>query len=219
MKIVSVWYGFSFTREFKHKNMKKKLFLLAVSFSSFAFCQVGINTKHPTKTLDVDGEVRVRDLPYNPLKKSVDKVVINDSDGDLQSTIPINVLYSSGLYSEGKGKWKLKYGIFHRGRLDFVGSAYSNDLIAFSVLWDNTYNRFKVLYKTDDIAITQIDGDTISLNDADGFFDTITIDFTDLGGNWVEITSTRADQTQGELDGTFVFQPDKTIGDFPEEDD
>ena len=33
-------------------------------FTTLSFAQIGINTTNPTKDLDVNGELRIRNLPY-----------------------------------------------------------------------------------------------------------------------------------------------------------
>lgn len=196
--------------------MKKVMLLFAVPISNLIFSQAGINMTSSTKILKADGEVRVRHQSYKSQEK-VDDISRTDSGGNLKSNKSLKALNPSGLNSEGQGKWKLYYGIFHKGMFDFEGNAYQNKPISFSVLWDNTCNHFKVLSKTEDIIITEIDGNTIALNDTNGKYDTITIDFNDIGSNWVEITSERNDKTLENLEGTFVIEPNEVIiGDFPE---
>lgn len=56
--------------------MKVLLFLL---LSIFIPAQVGINTTEPTKTLDVNGTVRVRDIPLLTNKY----VLLSDEEGNL----------------------------------------------------------------------------------------------------------------------------------------
>lgn len=69
--------------------MKKSILLIL--FPAIAFCQagrVGINTTTPTKTLDVNGEARVQNLPAATGNYSL---VVADQDGNLMKA-PISTL-------------------------------------------------------------------------------------------------------------------------------
>ena len=61
--------------------MKKIMFLAALTLGITAFAQTGINTSSPTKTLDVNGEARVRTLPLG--NTTGKKFVVADGDGNL----------------------------------------------------------------------------------------------------------------------------------------
>lgn len=66
------------------KNFLFVLLLLPLTLWS----QVGINTTIPTKTLDVNGQVRVRDLPLGDI---TDYLVVTTANGELRK-IPISTL-------------------------------------------------------------------------------------------------------------------------------
>lgn len=73
---------------FQNITMKTKTFLLsALIFCSCVSAQVGINTSTPTKTLDVNGSLRVRDLS-NPDKM----IVAADTQGELTLISPSEIL-------------------------------------------------------------------------------------------------------------------------------
>lgn len=61
--------------------MKKKNFAILFVISTSAFAQVGINTNDPSKTLDVNGEVRVRTLPAGG---TIDNILVADTSGNLR---------------------------------------------------------------------------------------------------------------------------------------
>lgn len=62
------------------KNNIFRLLLLILVFQSSIYSQVGINTTTPTKTLDVNGELRVRTLPSS---SSVTQALYADNDGNV----------------------------------------------------------------------------------------------------------------------------------------
>lgn len=63
--------------------MKHKCYLSVslLTFSIFNFGQIGINTENPTKTLDVNGEARVRTLPEGNV---IDDILVADTNGNLR---------------------------------------------------------------------------------------------------------------------------------------
>ena len=70
--------------------MKNRLTVLVVLLTSVLSAQVGINTTTPTKTLDVNGEMRIRTTPvatdnYN--------ILVVDSEGNVKQ-IPASSLNS-----------------------------------------------------------------------------------------------------------------------------
>lgn len=69
----------------------KTLITLLLLFTITVQAQVGINTDQPTKTLDVNGQVRIRNLP---LGDSTDFLVVADSQGNLRK-ITISSLNSN----------------------------------------------------------------------------------------------------------------------------
>lgn len=65
--------------------MKKHLFCISLLFiSSHFFSQVGINTSTPTKTLDVNGDIRVRALPDASIGSY--NIIVVDTDGNISTS-------------------------------------------------------------------------------------------------------------------------------------
>lgn len=64
--------------------MFNKIILVLLCSASFCFqAQVGINTKTPTRTLDVNGNLRVRSLENKSNDATYDKVLVTNSTGDI----------------------------------------------------------------------------------------------------------------------------------------
>lgn len=81
--------------------MKKHLLCISLLFiSSHFFSQVGINTSTPTKTLDVNGEMRIRVLP--DASTGTYNLILADNDGNISST-PIPGLSSNIIGDIKKG--------------------------------------------------------------------------------------------------------------------
>jgi len=51
--------------------MKYSYVLLVTLFSFFSYSQIGINTNSPTSTLDIDGDIRVRQIPISASTQDV----------------------------------------------------------------------------------------------------------------------------------------------------
>ncbi|MFS4483136.1 hypothetical protein ACKGJY_08970 [Hyunsoonleella sp. 2307UL5-6] len=60
--------------------IRKLMFLF---FCNICFSQIGINTTSPTKTLDINGELRIRTLPINNIATSV---LTADTDGNISKS-------------------------------------------------------------------------------------------------------------------------------------
>ncbi|MCS3529443.1 C-type lectin domain-containing protein [Chryseobacterium sp. JUb7] len=60
-------------------------------FSTCAFSQVGINTLTPTSTLDINGTLRVRDIPDGDIN---DSLVVKDSNGNIKKIGTIAEFYN-----------------------------------------------------------------------------------------------------------------------------
>lgn len=75
--------------------MKKKYYLSAqaLAVSIFSFSQIGINTNDPTKTLDVNGEARVRTLPIG---NATDELLVADSNGNVKKISRNSLANSKG---------------------------------------------------------------------------------------------------------------------------
>lgn len=125
--------------------------------------QVGILATSPTRSLDVNGDVRVRVLS-DVLMPNVSQMLVTDTNGLLQKATPIDVLYSSGLYNRNAGSNNYWSGIYVGSkacRLDFTGriSLYATDI------------TFSVFYKigTGFSVISQTGGIIVNPNDASSF--------------------------------------------------
>lgn len=61
--------------------MKTKLYLsiILILTSTFSFAQVGINTTSPTKDLDINGELRIRNLPT----QTNNALIVADEEGNI----------------------------------------------------------------------------------------------------------------------------------------
>lgn len=70
------------------RNLLFILLFLPLSLMSQYTGKVGINTEQPTKTLDVNGQVRVRDLPSGD---STDYIIVANTQGELRK-VPISLL-------------------------------------------------------------------------------------------------------------------------------
>lgn len=66
--------------------MKRFLFsfILLLIYSTTTYAQVGIGTTNPTKDLDIDGELRIRNLPSQPVGNS--NLLTTDDDGNIGRT-------------------------------------------------------------------------------------------------------------------------------------
>jgi hypothetical protein len=87
--------------------MKQKYYLSAqaLAISIFSFSQIGVNTNNPTKTLDVNGEARVRTLPQG---NATDELLVADSQGNVRK-VSRNSLENGGSYSGGFNSTILGY--------------------------------------------------------------------------------------------------------------
>ncbi len=66
--------------------MKKLIFISTLFLYNLMFAQVGIGTVNPTKELDINGELRIRNLPNQDIATS--SVLTTDTDGNIgQSNI------------------------------------------------------------------------------------------------------------------------------------
>lgn len=63
--------------------MLYKLTLLCFCFCNLSFSQVGINTTEPTKDLDINGELRIRNLPLNNAATSF---LTTDGNGNISKS-------------------------------------------------------------------------------------------------------------------------------------
>lgn len=119
--------------------MKINILILNVLIPGCLLSQVGINTTNPTKTLDVNGEVRIRTL-NNVSLPNVMYLVAADSQGNLSRATPFDTMYSSGIYvsSITNNQWSNIRMSTKGTRLDFVGRAAMGSGIdfTFSVFYD-----------------------------------------------------------------------------------
>ncbi|HCA06937.1 hypothetical protein [Chryseobacterium sp.] len=78
--------------------MKKNTLTLLVLSSIKLASQVGISTTTPTKTLDVNGEMRVRTMVLSPQFSNAVSVVSLAANDVLQNSTILDVLFSSTVY-------------------------------------------------------------------------------------------------------------------------
>ncbi|MDN3692874.1 hypothetical protein QWZ06_11575 [Chryseobacterium tructae] len=103
----------------------KIYFLMTTLLSLSAYSQIGVNTTTPTKSLDVNGELRVRILP-NQSAPNVTKLITSDTNGNIQETTPLDAMYSSGLITKGHMTWNNILVGAKSARLDFTGRVAAN---------------------------------------------------------------------------------------------
>jgi hypothetical protein len=72
--------------------MKNIFFALSILFSMVSFSQVGINTTSPSTTLDVNGDLRVRNLSGGTM--------VSDDMGNL-ATVPFKVVAAGKIHPNG----------------------------------------------------------------------------------------------------------------------
>jgi hypothetical protein len=85
--------------------MEKIILFMLLPFA-ISYGQVGINTTAPTKTLDVNGEAKVRilnDIAVSNL--DTNKIVVSNNDGTLGVSSLKSLLDKEGLLSYGNGIW------------------------------------------------------------------------------------------------------------------
>lgn len=75
--------------------MKTKIYSFALALTAIsAFSQVGINTATPTATLDVNGTVKVRDIPASTTLPGYDILALNQGSAQISKVDP-QLLYNS----------------------------------------------------------------------------------------------------------------------------
>ncbi|MDR2235197.1 MAG: hypothetical protein LBE92_03655 [Chryseobacterium sp.] len=76
--------------------MKTKIYSLILALSAIpAFSQVGINTATPTATLDVNGTVKVRDIPASTALAGYDILALNQGSAQVSKVDPQLLLNSA----------------------------------------------------------------------------------------------------------------------------
>lgn len=64
--------------------MKINITIVALAMSFFSYAQVGINTTEPQATLDVNGNLIVRNTPATPVSGTYDFLVVNSVSNEVQ---------------------------------------------------------------------------------------------------------------------------------------
>jgi len=83
----------------------KILLYLALFISAHAIAQVGINTTAPTASLDIDGDLRIRNVPVETIMEvAQDSVLVISRDGRVK-TISATEITESAMASNVKGKF------------------------------------------------------------------------------------------------------------------
>lgn len=68
----------------KRYKMKKLYLILTCILGSQLFSQIGINTDKPTKTLDINGDIRVRTLTKKSTDSDYSKVLVTNNSGEIE---------------------------------------------------------------------------------------------------------------------------------------
>ncbi|MCT2560652.1 hypothetical protein [Chryseobacterium herbae] len=127
--------------------MKTKIYSLFLALSVVpVFSQVGINTSTPSATLDVNGTIKVRDIPLTPALPGYEILALNTGSSQIAKVDP-QLLYSStvntSVYAAKKttGINLLSLGLFPAGfrAVNFVASERSVGSAALFSDTDNTY--------------------------------------------------------------------------------
>lgn len=85
--------------------MKTSLLFFALTFSTCVFSQIGIGTMTPTATLDIDGDVRIRNVPVETIMDvAQDSLLVISRDGRIK-TISATEITDRALPSIIKGNF------------------------------------------------------------------------------------------------------------------
>lgn len=82
----------------------KKIYIALIGFFSLALnAQVGINTDTPTRTLDVNGNLRIRETENKNLDPDYNKVLVTNANGEIEFWDKANLQQRiNDIYTEGK---------------------------------------------------------------------------------------------------------------------
>ncbi|SFN29492.1 hypothetical protein SAMN05421594_2135 [Chryseobacterium oleae] len=127
--------------------MKTKIYSLILALSAAsAFSQVGINTDTPSATLDVNGTIKVRDVPLTPALPGYEILALNTGSSQIAKIDPqliYNSTVNSSVYSAKKttGISLLSLGLFPAGfrAVNFLAAERSVGSAALFSDTDNTY--------------------------------------------------------------------------------
>lgn len=128
--------------------MKIKI-LIALIIGINVFSQVGINTQQPTKTLDINGDLRVRNLEKKSADPNYNKVLVTNANGDIEfwdkaaiqtemkgTEVENKIMYFSSSPSGDLvvpcGKFKLRYSSNTEPQIQLVTAPTSTQTIFFS---------------------------------------------------------------------------------------
>ncbi|MBL1222688.1 hypothetical protein JET18_17675 [Chryseobacterium sp. L7] len=129
--------------------MKTKIYSLLLALSTVpVFSQVGINTASPSATLDVNGTVKVRDIPLTTALPGYEILALNTGSAQIAKVDP-QVLYNStvntSVYAAKKttGINLLSLGLFPDGfrAVNFLASERS---VGSAALFSDTDNTFTI---------------------------------------------------------------------------
>lgn len=178
-------------------------FILSIAgiflFNPFIMAQVGINTTAPTKSLDVNGDTRIRTL-QDQSEPGISYVVVSDANGNLFRATPKDILFSSGLYTAGHLNWNNVLTGAKGTRLDFSGRvALSAQDFTFSVFYD-IGTGFTVISATG-ATITSVNATNLNVNVSGTSYN---LAFT-LSGAYTNISCTTCSSNW--IQGTFISNP------------
>lgn len=90
--------------------MNKFLLLIVYFLVSYVNAQVGINTLFPSRTLHVDGDVRIRDLEDKSKDLSYTKVLVTDNNGNVDYITDQSLLPQRDEFTSNKEVFNSIYG-------------------------------------------------------------------------------------------------------------
>lgn len=161
--------------------------------------RVGIGVLAPAATLDVNGQMRVRNLPN--ASNSDLNVLIPDADGDMTQTSIRTLLGNAGILVTAvpaNNKWEgLDLGS-KAARLTFVGRSAGGTDFTFEVFFDPS-NPFVLLSSHNISSLSSSSSTVFRINFTGGVYGDFT--FTSVGGGRYDVETTSP--TLGWFQGTF----------------
>ncbi|MGG5210480.1 hypothetical protein ACQWU4_16260 [Chryseobacterium sp. MIQD13] len=127
--------------------MKTKIYSLLLALSAVsAFSQVGINTAAPSATLDVNGTMKVRDIPSTPALPGYEILALNSGSAQVSKVDP-QLLFDSNVNTsvyaakKSSGITLLSLGLFPTGfrAVNFLAAERSAGSASLFSDSDNTY--------------------------------------------------------------------------------
>lgn len=186
--------------------MKKNILTIApiLLCSGLSLAQVGINTTAPTKSLDVNGTMKIRTL-QDQSEPNIAYVIVADASGNLSRATPKDAVFSSGLYTAGHINWNNILVGSKGTRLDFSGRATTSGGtpdFTFSVFYD-IGTGFTVI-STTGVTVTPVNATSLNVATSGTTFNLV---FTLISGGFANISCTNCSNSTNWMQGTFVSNP------------